>query len=140
MNPVVQMYVYLMTLLEAAVAVDGPLDGAKIHLFSGNTALTPGLVVGDLTEATFHGYAALSVTWGTPFFDPLTGLPTVTGGLSTFRSTSPFSGGQTINGWYITNTAGDTLLLARKFDLPVGVAAADQVIEVVASVPAYIPK
>lgn len=47
------------------------LDGGKLGLFTNTPSITPTTVLADLTEATFDGYARVTLTtWGAAFLDP----------------------------------------------------------------------
>lgn len=75
--------------------------GAKIRL--GTNTLTPsrGTVVGDLTEATFLGYVAKTVAWGTPFFNPTTGMMEAVG-TAVYEWIGPTdNSGQVIRSWML---------------------------------------
>lgn len=138
-NPVVQTYSYQSLLLAELVATGNLLDGAKLHLATSNAAITSTSVLADITEATWHGYAPATIIWGAVFINPSTGMPTVTGSLTRFTATSVFSSPGTNYSWYITDSGSTVLYLARRFDAPITISAAGQVIEVVPSVPLYIP-
>jgi len=140
MNPVVLTYLLWSAIWTELMDTGNVLDGAKLHLYAGSTALTPGMVVGDLTEATFHGYASATITWTGVYLDPSTGIPTLVGELVNFISTAVFTGGQTINGWFVTDSAGTILYMARQLQTPVAISAADQILQVVPNVPVYLPK
>lgn len=84
----------------------------KVRLYSNSVALSKATALGALTETSFPGYAAISISgasWA---------APTVSSHLASSSPTSPFtftcSGGgspQTVYGAYITD-ASNTVLLA----------------------------
>jgi len=101
------------------------MTGNKLHLASANFTPSEGLAIGDLTEATFTGYAALVAGTGAQGegFDPGT-LDSVIDILAPvggwrFVVTSATGLPQTIYGFYLTNNAGSTLYGAALFDAPI---------------------
>jgi len=91
----------------------------KMKLFQNDIAITPGLVLGDLTEANFTGYAeeTLADTW-------VAGLDVVGKGVLAYPTNVNFT--QTgvastniIYGWYIVNFAETGLLAVGRFDEPI---------------------
>lgn len=47
--------------------IAGGLTGAEIHLFQNNIVFNPNtVVIGDLVEATYVGYAAIALVFGVP--------------------------------------------------------------------------
>lgn len=89
----------------------------KLKLFSNDFSPQFDTVVGDFTEATFPGYAAIDdVSGPASGTDAETGLPTVSWmDGSTWLATTIVTP-ETIFGWYITNTAGSSCLAAGRFD------------------------
>jgi hypothetical protein len=120
----------LLAILNALTAMSAILNGAKVHLYANNAALGENTVLGDLTEATFTGYAAsIALVWN-PAYTQQDGTPTVDAPSVTFASTSPFTTGNTIYGFYVTNGAGSTLLYAQAFAAPQLISAAFQAVVV----------
>jgi len=65
MTPVLLTQISQITALADYIA--GGLAGAEIHLFQNNIVFDPSTVeIGDLTEATYVGYAAIALTFGVP--------------------------------------------------------------------------
>lgn len=103
-------------LLAADIAMGAPLNGAKAHLCTAGPVLGGNMTPADFTEATYDGYAAASVTWGTPYtagnglsyVDALISIPQT-------GSVTP----QTVLGYFITDTAGTHVLFAEYFPVPV---------------------
>jgi hypothetical protein len=119
-----------LAILTTLTATGGDLNGAKVHLYANPLVPTPTTDLADFTTATFTGYATSgAIVWGTPFVNG-DGLPTVAGGLVTFASTSPFTVGNTIYGYYVTNGAGSVLLFSEQFDTPIVISAALQAVMV----------
>ncbi len=88
----------------------------KVRLFSTSVALSDSTVIGDLTEATFPGYAAVALTGGS------WNAVTVTSHVASTSLTSPASfvygtpgSPQTIYGAYITDSGNTTLLACWTF-------------------------
>lgn len=140
MNPVVQNNETLLAILNELVAAGNYYNGAKLMLFQNNISLGPTMVLADLTAADFTGYALSSaVTWGAAFLAP-GNVPTVAGDLKLFVAASPFTTANTVYGWALVDGAGTTLILARKFDTPISIAAALQAVSVLPAVPAFLPE
>lgn len=101
--------------LGIAKALDDIVAGAgfstaKLRLFKNNVTPDNTKVIGDFTEATFSGYAAISLTgWSAAAVtahvaqsDPTAGTFTIT------------SGTQAIYGWYVTDSGGTVLYWAQR--------------------------
>lgn len=106
---------YEMNLIAADLA------NCKVKLFQNDITLSPSTVKGDLTEATFSGYAAATVAALLPsYIDPA-------GGASAQIATQQFdhSGGATANTVYgaWVETAGGDLILAMTFENGIPMAA-----------------
>lgn len=100
-------------------ALDGPLVGAKIALFTTAIAPSPALVLADLVEATFPGYArSAAIVWGAPFTSSETGEPVMPGDAKTFTST----GGdppETVRSYGLVSADVPPVLLAlEEFEAP----------------------
>ena len=89
--------------------------GIKVHLFVNNATISRATTLGDLTEATHTGYAAITLD-NTDF--TTTGVVSNTGyAIAPPISFANSSGGDvSAYGYYITDTAGTKLLAAAKFD------------------------
>jgi len=97
----------------------GPLGPLEVRLFSNNFVPGSGTGSGDLTEATFDGYAAIDPTpWSDPVIDPESNTyylsPTV---VVTFTQTGVVVT-NTIYGFYLVDANGK-LIMANRFDVPV---------------------
>lgn len=102
-------------ILAILVATDGFLDACKVHLFKNNINLSPSNVVGDFEEANFTGYAVSSViVWGAPY-TAANQFAEVQGGTKQFNATGD-TVGNTVYGYYVTDTAGTGLKYAERFD------------------------
>jgi hypothetical protein len=124
-------------ILTELIAAGNLWDGAKVHLFKNNVTPSPGMLIGDLTEADFDGYAASSaIVWGTPGFLP-DGTAAVVGTQKTFTVGASPVVLNTVYGYYVTDGAGTGLLFARKFDAAVVLSAGGQFIVVLPTYPAY---
>lgn len=89
----------------------GPSGGDRLlRLFTNN--LNPGksTVIGDITEATESGYAAITLDGGTWTIATVSGVNSASYPIQTFTFTET----ATIYGYYIT-TQGDSLLWAERF-------------------------
>lgn len=101
--------------LAAMITTGGELVTPKVHLFTNNLTPSPHTVLGDLTAPTFGGYAAKSITWGSVFNDPDGGVG-VSGGAPDWVTTDAV--GETIYGWFLTDTTNATLLGIRRLATP----------------------
>ncbi len=99
-------------LLSYALNKIAPGDTLKLKIFTNNITPDDDTVVGDLTEATADGYAAISLAkadWT---------IETDVGGVTTAeqpQKTFTFTGASTNYGYYITDVAGTGLLWVEKF-------------------------
>lgn len=105
-------------LLAALTAIKvAQLNGGDMKLFKNDVTPTPSTVVGDLTEATFPGYASFTVvTMGANFIDSAGRVCSNTG-----QHQFVCSGGgplETIYGCYFVDTGG-LLVMAARFDEPI---------------------
>lgn len=92
------------------------LEALVVKLFSNNHVPTPGDVIGDYTEATFTGYAAVTVArsgYGAPSLDGDEAVITATSP-PTYSCTG--GGGQTCYGWYAVGATSGVLIAAQRFD------------------------
>ena len=115
---IVETVAVLLANLAIKVAAAGPLNGAKVHLFTAGPVLGPRNITADFTEATYTGYAAATVTWGTPYYGT-NGNAKVEGGIISFELTADLTGPVTLLGYYVTNTAGTGLLFMELFVSPI---------------------
>lgn len=88
----------------------GELATAKLRLYSNNLTPTNAQVIGDFTEATFTGYAAVTLS-GWTAASVAAHVASSTANPVTFTLTA---GTQSIYGWYITNAAGTVLYAAGR--------------------------
>lgn len=120
--------------LVAAAALDYialPADVLRLFVNAqGSLAAEPAL--GDMTEATFSGYAAVDIAGGTGYSGAFNAGPN----LSVIAAQGIFiadgaiaGGGEMITGYYLTNTAGDELVGWEEFDEPVGIGVPDDGLE-----------
>lgn len=90
---------------------------SKLRLFTPDIVVGPNTVVGNLTEATFGGYAAISITANVEIRDDGTGdWLSIVGAVGSFKADNTISGPQTVHGWSITNTAGTALIAFSNID------------------------
>lgn len=127
-----------------AVLVDSLADSAvgddtvtfnsawAIRLAQAAFAPSPTLVVGDLTEATFDGYAEVDLGAAGPTVssdpgngDVLLTFPLPVGGLH-WQCTGGTGLPQTIFGWYAVNQAGTILYASGTLEAPVVISASGQ--------------
>jgi hypothetical protein len=83
---------------------------AKLRLYTNNITPSTSSVVADFTEATFTGYAAITLpAW--PASTLASHIATSAQASQTFTITS---GSQNVYGWYITDSGGTHLLAAQR--------------------------
>lgn len=105
------------------VCMDGSkakLDtNAKINFFTNNYTVVETTVLADLTAQTVTGIAATTLTGATDGGIDANDRDTWTWPLMTFAATSGSGLPQTLYGYYITDSAGTTLIAAQNFAIPV---------------------
>jgi hypothetical protein len=100
-------------------------DGLKIHLATVAPPVTGSMPLAGFTEATFPGYAAITLVWGLPYYT-ITGDAEMDSALLAFLCTGTPTAGETIVAWYATDTAGTTLLFADNMPNPVTIGGPSQ--------------
>lgn len=115
----VQTYVRLKQLLTALVTWAGaaPFTPLHVRLFQNNFTPSPNMVVGDLVECTFTGYAASTVIVWNPVGDDDTGNALVIGDQKLFAATGSAIGNMAF-GYYVTDAAGTVVYWAERFATP----------------------
>lgn len=121
------------TLLAADAATLAPATDANlVGLFANNLTPSEDLIIGDVTPATFGGYAALAAGTGAQgvAIDPLTGDQIITikepaGGWRWVTSNAT-NLPQTVYGFYLTNDAEDTLFAVGLLTTPITLQEAGQ--------------
>ena len=83
----------------------------KLRLYTNDYTPVEGSVVGDFTEATAAGYAAITLTGASWTIATATGVTTATYAQQTFTLTAA----STDYGYYVTNNAGTQVLWAERF-------------------------
>jgi Tfp pilus assembly major pilin PilA len=102
-------------LLAMADLIAGVLTGVKIHLYQNNTTYNPNVTtLLDLTEATYTGYAPVTLTWDAASVSDDGNVETHSNRV-TWRPTDGVTPND-IYGYYITDTAGTALLGGGRFD------------------------
>ena len=92
----------------------GLLSGAKVHLFTGTPTLGPAMTPSSFTEATYVGYAAQSITWGTAQRQPGPQFAVRGTVPAQFKPTSGATP-NTVTGYYVLDSTGATALYAAFF-------------------------
>ncbi len=87
-----------------------------IRLYSNNYTPVDGSTLGDFTEATFTGYAAVTLVAGTFPASSIVSNEAVTTYPTAPTFTCTGGGGQTVYGWYAEGATTGTVLAAQKFD------------------------
>lgn len=109
-----------------AGVVQAALAASDMHLFqAAMVTLSPLTDLADLTaaEATYTGYTAQTIT---AWFDPLlngAGGASIESGLLQFSIAAPYTVGNLIQGWFLTETGGD-LVCAGDFAVAKGLNGA----------------
>jgi hypothetical protein len=105
-----------LALLQNAVSWQASLGGDwTLRLFGNNYTVVDATVLGNLTEAVFSGYSAITPTWAAPAV--IGGVPTRVASTVTWN----YTGGSTytVYGIYLTDAANTQLLDAANFPAPV---------------------
>lgn len=126
-----------MTLLAANAGTLAPaVDGNLLKLAQNDFAPAESTVLADIDEADFPGYAAIECTPGTQpeGFEPATDASRINisppvGGFI-WETNAAVDPAQTIYGFYLTSNDGLTLLATARFDTPVVLTVANQIVEV----------
>ena len=118
--------------LTQLMAASGPFHLLDLGLYQNNATLSRATVIGDLTPADFHGYAAVTaVTFSSPFLDA-DGTALALGADHAFVATS---GGtlnpQTIYGYYVGPAGLADFAAAYAFDTPVPIVVVGNAVVVV---------
>jgi hypothetical protein len=120
---------YRLTIMDAIIAEWGA--GTELHLYQTPTTVPPpAVVLGDLVEADFTGYAAHDpVVWSAAFLAP-------NGDAVTLSSSHVFAATgstiqNTIYGAYLTSAAAAALLAVFPFDQPAAMTQAGDAIPLV---------
>ena len=95
-------------LLNRILSVDSPV----LKLFKSNTTPDEDTLLGDLTEVTEDGYAAITLTSESWTVNTISGTTTASYAEQNFNIEEAV----TIYGAYVTNSAGDELLWLERFD------------------------
>lgn len=130
----VSTYAMKIASLAADAAVGGKLHGAKVMLASAPIVPDQMSAVGDLTAASFTGYAPVAVAaWTAPYVDSL-GTVRLDGGDILFQPTDAVAP-NTIYAWALTDTTGAILLYVETLDTPVVLADALHGLVITVSMP-----
>jgi len=119
---------YLLKLLQPLWNAGSPPDNLTLILFENNYTVVQTTNWGNLTEATFSGYARQSLqSWATPAFNSATNQWSVTEVPRSFVSTAA---GPTVYGWGIVADipATNQLLMAANFPSPITIPGAGTVV------------
>lgn len=110
--------VWLVEILEEIKAAGGMLDGVKLHLFKNDIQIGPGLLVSQLVEADYDGYAASAViVWGEPFLDA-GGNGLMVGDTKQFHPTGSVVTNDIYGYWMMPTVATTTPIKAVRFPSP----------------------
>lgn len=103
-----------------AAVVQAALADSHVNLFqTGTVTLTAATTLAQLTAAVadYTGYAEQDIaTWFAPLLNPLGGA-SIESGLLQFAIAAPYTVPNTIQGWYLTDTA-NALVCAGEFATP----------------------
>lgn len=111
----------LLALAEIKTAL---LDLGALKLFKNNYVPSLDTVVGDLTEADYTGYLAITLTtWTAPFLD-VAGRGEIRAPHGFFAPAAPYTIQNTVYGYWIEDSNGDLILACRFVDGPIAMGAA----------------
>jgi len=115
--------VQMKALLTGLKAADATLDGAKVRLFMNDVTPDMDTVLGDLTTATYTGYAdSADLVWGVPYVNSLGAVEMAAGSVE--FSPSDDAAPCTIYGYAILDEAAG-LFAAERIEPPFPMVAAD---------------
>lgn len=101
------------------------LADCDLRLFDNNVTVTSNLLLTDLQQATFVGYAAKNyVTVPAPVRDPVNGGISSFLGSTVFTCTTAPAEPMIIYGWYLTDTGG-ALIAAGNLPAPITISRVD---------------
>lgn len=105
------------------------LNLSVMKLFTNDITPSVNSLVADFTEATFTGYAPVTLTaFSAPYLtDDDQGA--ANSPLATFAPASPFTVGEIVHGWFVVDATGD-LVMAGRFDAPQNMNASGQLLQV----------
>lgn len=106
----------------------GVWNGAKLILGTNQFQPSKTLLLAGITQPTYVGYAAQTITWAGPFRDPL-GNQAAFGSTLTFNETGAITA-TTCYGYGITDSAGTNLLASELFVTPLSLTDAFSVIRI----------
>lgn len=112
----------------------GPLNAPKLGLFTAWPGFNLDLVLADLTECAFTGYAQFALVFGAPTYDP-DKRPCIYAGSHEFLCTAP-GVSETVIGAFITDGAAVTpkLVAVALFSNPVVIAVAGDAVDLTAKI------
>jgi hypothetical protein len=101
----------LLASLASLVAAGQVLEAPFLGLYTNNVPIVPDMLIGDLVEPTFTGYARAPLVglWEVPFLGANT-RPTLRAAERVFRPADAVGGPQTIRGWFIADLAAAGLI------------------------------
>lgn len=104
------------------------LANSVLNLFQNDYTPNINTALGDLTVATFTGYAPVTLTaWSAPFLDA-GGLVSIISPLAVFRPTAS-TVQNVIYGWYLTEMGGTLVSAGRFVEAPVSMGSTLNVIQ-----------
>lgn len=108
----------LVTHICTTAAATPPLDGCKVHLFTNDFTPLPSTLLADFDEANFVGYAEVTIAdWGTTIN---TGTARAGSTASaTFTAGAIVAPGQTVYGYYVTDSGETVVLFSERFETAV---------------------
>ena len=109
-----------------------PWYQAKMIIYTNTPQPAKTRVLADLTQPTYAGYVAQTITWTTAIRDAA-GLIAVLSNLITFREAGAITQ-TTVYGYAITDAAGTNLLGLEAFPSPLALTDALSVISIVADI------
>ena len=106
----------------------------NVHLFTNAVNPNSRTVLGDLTEATFAGYATVALP---ALAGPVHVQPDSEALLAevNFIAGSVVSPGENIHGFFITDTTNAILYAAEAFDDPVSISASEDFLSILIQIP-----
>lgn len=122
----------LLSTLDLLTALGGTLNAVFCGLYTARAVpITPTILIADLTQATYTGYARQAITPWTSAYLSSTGLIIIDGPGLHFVPTDAVTP-NTIMGWFIASLAAGGILLAiEELATPVPLLTADSTLTIV---------
>jgi len=117
-----------------ATPLPGFLSDLEAILYTNSPTLTRDTAIGDLTQPTYTGYAAVAIVPSAIYYDEETGGYAINTQALEFRPTANPASPVTIVGWGLQNPTGPVLYAAEDFDAPQILTDTDSLIDIIGQI------